>query len=193
MPLTTGNSVTRGGAMSVRPRDQHGDVEMILEQRGGLDRASRRGRRSATTPSLVEADERNVAAAARRRRRAAPPSSGRPPAASFDQPAVSRMLTKAIVGALARHLGEQRRLLGAADRDRLAALRQPRGTVRARRGRDGARSTTSAPRQPRRIASASSGIVSSQEHTKMVRFSAICLRLCERAGPPPLAWRPTRL
>ena len=52
------------------------------------------------------------------------------------------MLTKVMTSArFAGTLGEQRRFLGAADGERLAARRRRRGTARARRGRAGARST----------------------------------------------------
>ena len=157
---------------AVRPRDQHGDVEMILEQRCRLRSRARRGRRSGSrlrSSRLTNGISGSGSAAAASSAAIFGPAL----AASVDQPAVSRMLTKAMRGALARDLGEQRRLLGAADGERLAARRGSCGSARARRGRAGARS-----RPPRRGSRAgprraSSGMVSSQEQTRMVRFSAI--------------------
>ena len=76
---------------SRRRLEQHGDVEVILEQIAGLDRALVAAVDENDALAL-DIDDGRPAASARPPRRAAPPSSVRHRRASRDQPAVSRML-----------------------------------------------------------------------------------------------------
>ena len=142
--------MARGGVDVGRRLDQHGDVEMVLEQLGGFDRAlvAAVDQRDALAR---EADERNVGhrlGGGRQQRRHLRPGRGR-----IARPA--RGLADVGVGDR-RSLPLLRRprrtaALPACSR-RSAARRRPRlrGTVRARPGRGGAPVVTLAPRQPRR-------------------------------------------
>jgi len=120
-----------------------------------------------------ERHERNLGRGARPPRRSGPPSWGRLAPRRPTQPALSRILAKRMSwspGSSAATLAKQRRLLGAADRQRRARRHGPCGSARARRGRadgavgDGACRDSCGGRAP-----ASSGIVSSHEQIRMSR------------------------
>jgi len=171
-----------------RARDQHGDVEMIGQELAGLDRAliAAIDQRDAFA---FETDEGNFGqrlGGNRKQRRHLRPGLG-----GVGRPAggLAHVGERQRAGALARDFGEQRRLLRAADNDVVAGL------AAARKRSISARQSwfavfSSAPRQPRASASASSGMVSSQEHTRMVRFSAILAPALKVAAMP--AHRDTR-
>ena len=127
------------GAKSLGRRDQHRHVEMILEQMCRFDRVLVAAI-DQNHALAGQTDVRECPASARRPRRAVPPSSAPALAPSADQPAVSRILAKAMSG-LRRRPRRTAALPGC--RRRLTARRQrpPRETARARRGRAGAPSS----------------------------------------------------
>ena len=168
VPLTTGKSVTRGGVMSP------GVLISTVTSRWSISRCGRFDRLL-----VLAVDQRHAVADRAARRRTSGIGSaaaaisaaifGPAALASFDQPAVSRILTK-VSARRARRRPRRTAALPGCRRRRAARRRRPcRESARARRGTIAALRVTLAPRQARRTASPSSGMVSSQEQIRMLR------------------------